>query len=215
MIEVRAMKLSALRDKEEFLYSEASCRRREKAARFVHTDDRLRCLAAGFLLKHQLPGYAEALLYTGADGKPFLKNGTAFSLSHGGDYIVLAWCEGAEGIGVDVEPIREMEYYRAILPFAMAEREITAVGESGREAVRIWTRKESLYKSVGEGVSDLRELPEVLAERMWFLGKPCLLTSWEEDGHSFSVALRAPAPENARACPSGADRQIKMRIHSV
>lgn len=71
MIEVRTMKLSAFRDKEEFLYSEASRQRRERASRFIHRDDRLRCLAAGYLMKHCLPGYSEALLHTGVDGKPF------------------------------------------------------------------------------------------------------------------------------------------------
>ena len=44
MIEVRTMKLSALRDKEESLYSEASRRRRERASRFFHWDDRQKAM---------------------------------------------------------------------------------------------------------------------------------------------------------------------------
>ena len=200
MIEVRAMKLSALRDREEFLYSEASRQRRERAARFLHRDDRLRCLAAGYLMKHCLPGYSEALLHTGADGKPFLKNGVPFSITHGGEYIALAWCEDAGGIGIDVEPIREMDYYRAMLPYFMTAGEIQAAGDRAGDAVRIWTRKESLYKSIGEGISDFRELPEVLADCVRFFGMSFRLTSWETEGHSFSAALR------------GFDKPMALRI---
>ncbi|MBR5109155.1 MAG: 4'-phosphopantetheinyl transferase superfamily protein [Clostridia bacterium] len=190
MIEVRTMKLSTLRDKEKVLYYEADRQRRERASRFIQADDRLRCLAAGILMKRCLPGYSEALLYTGVDGKPFLRGGVPFSLSHGGEYIVLAWCNGVDGIGIDVEPIREMEYYQAIIPCFMTSGEIKAVGESAREAVRVWTRKESLYKCVGEGVTDFRELPEVLEDRVLFGNAMCCLNSWEKDGHMFSVALR-------------------------
>ena len=190
MIEVRTVKLSAIRDKEEVLYSEVGRSRRERASRFIRADDRLRCLAAGTLMKRCLPGYSEALYNTGADGKPFLRGGVPFSLSHGGEYIVLAWCEEAEGIGIDVEPVREMEYYRAILPCFMTPGEIRAVGESAWEAVRVWTRKESLYKCIGEGITDFRELPEVLEDRVMFGNAMCCLNSWEKDGHMFSVAFR-------------------------
>ena len=190
MIEVRTMKLSLLWDMEEFLYSEASQQRREKASRFLHADDRLRCLAAGYLLKRCLPGYSEALHYMNVNGKPFMRDGVPFSISHGGNYIALAWCEGAGDIGVDVEPIRETEYYRAILPRFMTSGELNAVGENAKDIVRVWTRKESLYKCVGGRISDVRELPEVLEKRVLFGGAECFLSSWEKDGHMFSVALR-------------------------
>ena len=89
-----------------------------------------------------------------------------------------------------MEPIREMAYYRAILPCFMTSGEIKAVGESARNTVRVWTRKERLYKCVGEGVTDFRELPEVLEDRVLFGNAMCCLNSWEKDGHMFSVALR-------------------------
>ena len=85
----------------------------------------------------------------------------------------------------------------------MTAGEIKAVGDSARDAVRIWTRKESLYKSVGEGISDFRELPEVLADRVRFFGMSFRLTSWEAAGHSFSAALR------------GSDKPIELRIDAV
>ena len=59
MIEVCAMKLSGIRNREEYLYGEADRQRRTKALRFIRADDRLRCLAAGYLMKRCLPGYRE------------------------------------------------------------------------------------------------------------------------------------------------------------
>lgn len=202
MTEVRVMRLSALRESEDLLNAAVSDRRREKAARFVQRDDRLRCLAAGYLAEHCLPGWSEQRFYTGRDGKPFLRDGVPFSLSHGGDFIVLAWQEGAAGVGIDVEPIRDMDYYRSILPYAMTETEQAAAGDAAA-AIRIWTRKESLYKCVGEGFSSFSELPPVLEERVMFLGLPCRFKSWEEEGHCFSAAVR------------GADKPVSLTIRTV
>lgn len=162
---------------------------------FRRPDDRLRCLAAGFLLQKYLPGYEEGLLVYGKDGKPFLQGGAAFSLSHGGDFVTLAWCEGARGIGMDVEPIGEMDCYRDMLPFYMTPAEQRATGSSARKAVTIWTRKECLYKCIGEGIGDILELPEVLADCVAFAGSNCQLKSWESEGHLFSLAAAGVLPE--------------------
>lgn len=190
MIEIRMMKLSELRGREKSLQSEVDEQRRERASRYLLADDRLRCLAAGCLMKRCLPGYSEDRLFYGVNGKPFLHDSVPFSISHGGNYVALVWCDAAEGVGVDVEAIRGFEYYRPILPWAMTAREQRAVGEDARAAVRIWTRKESLYKCVGEGITDFRELPEVLEDQTLFFGQSCQLLSWEEENHSFSIALR-------------------------
>ena len=95
MTEVYTMELSELRDKEELLMESADSRRKEKAGRFLHLDDRLRCLSAGSLLKKHLPGYAEERLKIGKDGKPFLPGGPAFSLSTA----EITWCwPGTQGL---------------------------------------------------------------------------------------------------------------------
>ena len=190
VVEVRTIRISDIRDKEKFLLDSVGGQRREKALRFYYADDRFRCLAAGYLMKQYLPGFSEKIIAFGRDGKPFLPGGVPFSISHGGNYVVLAWCEGAEGVGVDVEPIRDMEYYRPILPRFMTMTERSAAGDDARKAVYIWTRKESLYKCIGEGISDFSELPEVLEDDVNFCGMPCRLKSWEKEEHIFSSALR-------------------------
>ena len=190
MGEVYILRLSDLRDQEEYLLDSADCQRKEKALRFIRKDDYLRSLAAGYLMKKYLPGFSEDRLRTGKDGKPFLAGGPAFSISHAGDYVVLAWDGNADGIGVDVEPIREMEYYQPILPFYTTTEEQKAIGNDAQKAVWIWTRKESLYKCVGEGISDFRELPDVLEDQALFSGILCCLRSWKKSGHMFSIAWR-------------------------
>ena len=99
MTEVRVIRISELQESEDLLFGSVSERRRQKASRFLQKDDRLRSLAAGYLMEHCIPGWSEARFYTGRDGKPFLLNGVPFSVSHGGDYAAVAWCDGAEGIG--------------------------------------------------------------------------------------------------------------------
>ena len=134
------------------------------------------------------PGFSEELLRFGAQGKPFLAGGVPFSVSHGGDLIVLAVCEDADGVGVDTEPVREMGYYRDILPVAFSGREQRYIGSDAGKAVRIWTRKECLYKCVGEGIDDISGLPEVIGDEVLFLGHLCRLVSIETDGHIISAA---------------------------
>ena len=190
MISIYTMKLSGIRGKEAALLLSASPRRREKAQRFLREDERLRCLAAGYLMQHCLPGYAEERLRTGRDGKPFLTSGPAFSLSHGGEYVILGVTDEAPSIGVDVEPIREMAWYQPILPRFLTVEEQNVVGFDAEKAVQAWTRKESFYKCVGEGFSDFSELPSVLNEVVFWNGSTYQLKSWRDDGHMFSVALQ-------------------------
>lgn len=66
--------------------------------------DRLHCLAAGLLLRQVLAAGEGDVAYDGL-GKPRLtrRRDLHFSLSHGGDYAVLA--TAAQPVGVDIEPI--------------------------------------------------------------------------------------------------------------
>ena len=212
LTEVRTLKLSDLRGKEDALFELADSRRRENATRFKQEDDRLRSLAAGWLMKNCLPGYSEEGLSFGGKGKPFLREGPAFSISHGGDFVVIAWNEEAEGVGIDVEPIRDMEYYRSIIPMFANAEEQQAIGSDASAAARVWTRKESLFKSVGEGVSDLRELPGTLYDHVMLLGVQCAVTSWAEDGHMFSVAIRGI---DSGVAIRGTESDVNLRVIPV
>ena len=188
MTGVYALRLSDINDKEELLWRAVGSERREKARRFRQRDDRLRCLAAGYLTEKYLPGFSAERLRIGKDGKPFLDGGAAFSISHGGNFVTLAWDDTAESIGIDVEPIASMEFFRDILTGYTTREERDAIGGSAKAAVWVWTRKECLYKCIGEGIDDPLELPEVLNDRVQFRQRIFSLESREKEGHIFSVA---------------------------
>lgn len=176
----------------DFLYDFADRERKKKALRFIREEDQLRSLGAAYLMKKYLPDYSEERIYFGKDGKPFLREGFPFSISHGGDHIVMAYDDHAKAVGVDVEPVKGMSFFRPILSSYTTEKERIFIGDDPQKAMWIWTRKESLYKCFGEGFSDFLELPDTTPDLVKFFSETVLLKSFEKDGHIFTLALREP-----------------------
>ena len=86
----------------------------------------------------------------GAHGKPELSGGTGvhFNLSHAGDYAAAVFDDGA--VGIDVERARLVNVNVMQRQFTAAEN---AYLRSKPDAfLRLWTRKESYCKAVGEGL---------------------------------------------------------------
>ena len=135
--------------------------RQEKIARCGKQQDRMRSLAAGLLLEYGLrslgcsllplvPGTETVHLVRGAYGKPELSGGTGvhFNLSHAGDYAAAVFDDGA--VGIDVERARRVNVNVMQRQFTAAEN---AYLRSKPDAfLRLWTRKESYCKAVGEGL---------------------------------------------------------------
>ena len=155
--------ISQLRD--EALYEEllryVPAERQEKIARCGKQEDRRRSLGAGLLLEYGLrslgcsllplvPGTETVHLVRGAHGKPELSGGTGvhFNLSHAGDYAAAVFDDGA--VGIDVERARRVNVNVMQRQFTVAEN---AYLRSKPDAfLRLWTRKESYCKAVGEGL---------------------------------------------------------------
>ena len=155
--------ISPLRD--EALYEEllryVPAERQEKIARYGKQEDRRRSLGAGLLLEYGLrslgcsllpsvPGTETVHLVRGVHGKPELSGGTGvhFNLSHAGDYAVAVFDDGA--VGIDVERARRVNVNVMQRQFTAAEN---AYLRSEPDAfLRLWTRKESYCKAVGEGL---------------------------------------------------------------
>lgn len=123
-----------------------------RAMRFRQRSDRLRCLGAGYLL-HQVLGIPEAVLCTNAYGKPYVPDRPGdFSLSHGGDLIVLAVADRA--VGVDVEPLGRRHGDIAKRVFKPEEIEWMNAGDDpDRRFFELWTLKEAVMKAEGKGLS--------------------------------------------------------------
>jgi 4'-phosphopantetheinyl transferase len=147
-----------------------SLKRRESVLQCRKHDDRLRGLGAGLLLEYGLQRCGMTLqeetesrthisMTKGMYGKPYLK-GTSlqFNLSHAGNYAAAVFADDA--VGIDIEKIRTANL-RLVSRFFSGKEQIFwkqleqsgASAEEGNLAfTRIWTRKESYIKAVGEGM---------------------------------------------------------------
>ncbi len=137
---------------------------RARAARFVRPLDRDRYITGRARLRQILAAATgrdpRALRFSyGAHGKPALKGGPAFNLSHSGPLAALAIGPAATpaiGIGIDIERIRPIEAAVARRHFSPAEH--AALGQMPAADwltgfYRCWTRKEALVKAQGTGLS--------------------------------------------------------------
>ena len=141
-------------------YSQAlpylSVERRKKLDRLKLHDDRVRCVATGYLLHRVLKkrgiDASKAPYRSGEFGKPYLAdNSFFFSLSHSGDVAMCAISDSLE-VGCDVECHVNLK----IAPRFFAPAEIEKLNKSSSPDdtfLRIWTLKESFIKHSGNGLS--------------------------------------------------------------
>jgi 4'-phosphopantetheinyl transferase len=129
----------------------------DTAARLMHHADRTRALTGRatlrVLLARAAGGDPRALaIEIGNFGKPFLRGGLEFNLSHGGEFILLGFCVGCP-VGVDVEPAASGAAWREVVPrLHPTERAaIAAAPDPARLFTQIWTRKEAVAKAAGLG----------------------------------------------------------------
>lgn len=163
--------------------------RRAKAARFKQEDDRRRCLCAGLALDTALRtvGLREktAVFIQNDHGKPRLKAhpDSHFSLSHSGDWAVCLL--SSSPVGVDVEQIRPVPELslaeRYFAPEEAAALRNLPEPERLTAFFRLWTRKESLLKCVGVGLSGLSSVSdEGYSFREYPLAGHCLTACGED-----------------------------------
>jgi 4'-phosphopantetheinyl transferase len=160
-VQLNILRISTLdNDAVARLWAEASKERKEQAERYARRADALRCLSGEALLRHALRscGYDETLVpQKGSNGKPYLPlDRFHYNVSHGGDYVVLAFFR--REIGVDVEPVKISERRLALANryFTPAEQTLLQASDDLDAATRfsiLWTRKESYVKYTGVGLS--------------------------------------------------------------
>lgn len=154
----------------------------------------LRSLGAGLLLRHYVgPG---PFSY-GEYGKPFLPGGPPFSLSHGGDLVVLAVGKEGTELGVDVEKI-DRPWREAVARRLFTKEEQLWLCGSSERFFRLWTRKEAVLKCCGSGFSRFAVF-SVLHDRCRVDGIDCRLNTLTAKGHCISLAV-AGGQETANIC---------------
>lgn len=141
-------------DARKFLgrYEEAAAllpkERREKASRLLKYEDRLLSALSGLMLKKVLGVDRDGMLLYNEHGKPYLEHGKCFSISHSGDFAVLAVSE--DKIGADIEiPKRVNE---SVMHRCFTKAETAFVNGSPESFARIWTLKEAAVKLLGKGI---------------------------------------------------------------
>ena len=184
--------------------------RMKKAARYRFERDRLLCIGAGLLMLSALGIPDESALAFGPFGKPYAPGYPAFSLSHSGDWCVLAL--DSDPVGIDLEKPSETALAAAPRVFTPDER--TWMGEAPLERFfQLWTWKESVMKATGRGL-DLapesfsvlcftRNEPLVLDQRCWYAASGTL------DSYPFSVCSSRPASVSLRILDA-----VPASIHS-
>ncbi len=106
--------------------------------------------AGACLLMWKAAGVAgESFLEYTAYGKPFARGCPEFNLSHSGNYIVLA--AGKEPVGIDIEKM-DPKRLKVAARVLTEEESDWVCHDPRRRFFTVWTFKESLLKTTGEGL---------------------------------------------------------------
>lgn len=193
--------IRALADEQVLLYKyrQLSQERRERIEKYRKPADRQRGVGAGLLLEYGLRQMGYSLLPDTVDkrcvrleygvyGKPCIQDasGICFNLSHAGDYVAAVF--GENEVGIDIEGIRQAK--QAVIRRVLTAEEQDYLKQFPNsvdgEFTRLWTRKESYIKAVGEGMhlplnsfcvlEDCIESEETYHMRTWELKNDYMLT---------------------------------------
>jgi len=140
---------------------------RAAALRQVWEADRARAVSARGMLRTVMAGYlgiepASVAFHVGTCGKPVVVHGAgggpAFSLSHSGDFVLLAVAAKGVSVGIDIEQHRPMDDWPAIAAHHFHPSEVDdlhALEPTRQQAAFFdcWTRKEAVVKATGLGLS--------------------------------------------------------------
>lgn len=169
MVTVYMMDIRPLEQEKVFCYwfSSVSRQRQKQAERYSSPLDRHRSLAAAVLIEtgfyERYTGnacfnpeeFVHPELMFGVHGKPFFKEypQICFNVSHAGHFAAAAFSD--DDVGIDIEKTRRMQMRVASRFFTDAEQDWICSQNEGQDKAftRIWTRKESLIKATGHGLS--------------------------------------------------------------
>ena len=148
------------KDTFERLLKRVSVERREKISKLKIHSKKCQSLTAELLLRAVLVTQyvmceEDIVIEKTPEGKPYLKGDSGFHIS-------LSHCEGCvavsvsdNGVGVDIERIRDIDLKIAKRFFTAREQEYVFATTDGQTErfFEVWTRKEALVKFMGNGLS--------------------------------------------------------------
>jgi 4'-phosphopantetheinyl transferase len=144
-----------------------------------------------------------------ANGKPYVLGGPPFSLSHSGEFALVAVGENAS-VGVDLEQIKVNRFVerlaRRFSPYEREALQLLSGGEFVEAFYWCWTAKEAYLKALGTGLArpldsfdvsvDLTKPPVLLADRHAACSYPWTLRRLAVvDGYAATLAVAAASCE--------------------
>ena len=142
------------------IYQEVlSAKELNKSIRFINSKDRERYIVSKYLLRCILSKFiltVPALIQFKqlANKKPIV-DGIEFSVTHSGNYLLLAI--GPEAVGIDIEFINKNFDFESLLTACFNADECSFINMGENRLLnfyKLWTRKEALLKASGEGLTD-------------------------------------------------------------
>lgn len=158
--------------------------RQKKVQRLRLVDDKKRCIAAGLLLRHF---FSNSQIVKNKNGKPYVKNGQFFNISHSGEYVLFALSDSE--VGCDIERVHYADSQK-IGKTVFTENEMKLLLSSkDRLGVffDLWTKKESLLKCLGEGFHRSAKSVDVCSDVFEEKGKSYFLKTWNFSDYTVSV----------------------------
>jgi len=178
----------------KFVLNFVDANRKVKALKFVQEKDQLLSLGAGYLVKKYLP--QENISET-KSGKPYLKNGPYFNVSHSGEYVVLVIHDSRE-VGVDIERINDSKVDG--IKHVLSDKE-KSVSDTNTLFL-LWSNKESLIKCLSAGIQDIKIVSGLPLEGIRTINNEDFYTRSEiYDNYSLSVTLKGSEPFNIAIKP--------------
>ena len=179
----------------EYYWSVLPEREQIKNKRYLRWEDQQAHLFGKLLLRSALIKYgfsdqALTLIQFNDHQKPFIEGNVYFNISHSGKYVACAISKGIK-MGLDVEqkiPQPDMSDFREI--FSQAEWDyLNSVEEKIDVFYKLWTRKESIIKANGRGLSIPLQEVDVLSKSVWIEDTRWYITDLELDtAYSASLA---------------------------
>lgn len=176
---------------------------RYKNSRYIQWQDQLRNLLGNLLLvnafkKLQLPQNGLQQIRYDVYGRPYIhENDIDFNISHSGNFVVCAIAAGLK-LGVDIEEVRSVDFHdfeNTMTPEQWAI--IRASNEPLQCFYSFWTKKESVIKANGRGLSipleeiHIRKNTVQCEGRKWYLQEfkiaPGYCTSLAVDYHDVAI----------------------------
>ena len=188
-VDVYILNTSLVKDNYVFLLSFVDSKRKDKALRYVHENDRYLSLGAGYLIKKYLPNKE---IKETESGKPYLEGGPYFNISHSKDLVVMAF-SNARDVGVDIEFIDSNRVDAIAYVLTSEEKGIV----DANTLFQIWSNKESLIKCTSTGLKDIKSVNGLPLEGVRKVNNESYYTkSSLYNGYSLSVTLKGNEPFN-------------------